>query len=116
MKDKPHDEAMAQAYRKRPTEAFAMFLSLLLDGGQRGESCAPIAMDSPTATPDARVTVHRHDRLAGQRRSRLSPPARHGRGQRAGFGGEDIAGSTGALTASGRCGGILGHDQGFSSS
>lgn len=37
MKDKPHDEAMAQAYRKRPAEAFAMFRSLLLDGGQRGE-------------------------------------------------------------------------------
>ena len=37
MKDKPHDEAMAQAYRKRPGEAFAMFRSLLLDGGQRGE-------------------------------------------------------------------------------
>lgn len=37
MKDKPHDEAMAQAYRKRPAEAFAMFRSLLLDSGQRGE-------------------------------------------------------------------------------
>ena len=37
MKDKPHDEAMAQAYRKRPAEAFAMFRSLLLDGGQPGE-------------------------------------------------------------------------------
>lgn len=37
MKDKPHDEAMAQAYRKRPAEAFAMFRSLLLDGCQRGE-------------------------------------------------------------------------------
>ena len=37
MKDKPHDEAMAQAYRKRPAEAFTMFRSLLLGGGQRGE-------------------------------------------------------------------------------
>ena len=37
MKDKPHDEAMAEAYRKQPGEAFAMFRALLLDGGQLGE-------------------------------------------------------------------------------
>ena len=37
MKDRPHDEAMADLYRKRPAEAFAMFLALLLDGGQLGE-------------------------------------------------------------------------------
>ena len=37
MKDKPHDEAMAEAYRKRPAEAVAMFRALLLDGGQFGE-------------------------------------------------------------------------------
>ena len=37
MKDRPHDEAMAEAYRKRPGEAFAMFRALLLDGGQLGE-------------------------------------------------------------------------------
>ena len=37
MNDRPHDEAMAEAYRKRPGEAFAMFRTLLLDGGQPGE-------------------------------------------------------------------------------
>lgn len=37
MKDRSHDEAMAEAYRKRPGEAFAMFLALLLDGGQLEE-------------------------------------------------------------------------------
>jgi hypothetical protein len=37
MTDRPHDEAMAEAYRKRPGEAFAMFRALLLDGGQLGE-------------------------------------------------------------------------------
>ena len=37
MNDRPHDEAMAEAYRKRPGEAFAMFRTLLLDGGQLGE-------------------------------------------------------------------------------
>lgn len=37
MKDRPHDEAMAEAYRKRPAEAVAMFRALLLDGGQLGE-------------------------------------------------------------------------------
>jgi hypothetical protein len=37
MKDQPHDDAMAEAYRKRPSEAFAMFQALLLNGGQRGE-------------------------------------------------------------------------------
>lgn len=37
MNDRPHDEAMAEAYRKRPGEAFAMFRALLLDGGQPGE-------------------------------------------------------------------------------
>lgn len=37
MSDRPHDEAMAEAYRKRPGEAFAMFWALLLDGGQPGE-------------------------------------------------------------------------------
>ncbi|EBM9597888.1 MULTISPECIES: hypothetical protein [Pseudomonadota] len=37
MKDKPHDDAMADLYRERPAEAFAMFRALLLDGGQPGE-------------------------------------------------------------------------------
>lgn len=37
MKDKPHDDAMADLYRKRPSEALAMFRALLLDGGQLGE-------------------------------------------------------------------------------
>lgn len=37
MSDRPHDEAMAEAYRKRPGEAFAMFRALLLGGGQPGE-------------------------------------------------------------------------------
>ncbi|CBA17116.1 hypothetical protein XACN24_12920 [Xanthomonas albilineans] len=37
MRDKSHDEVMAQAYRKRPAEAFAMFRSLLLNDGRRGE-------------------------------------------------------------------------------
>ncbi|CAJ7575273.1 Uncharacterised protein [Burkholderia pseudomallei] len=37
MKDRAHDEAMAEAYRKRPGEACAMFRALLLDGGQPGE-------------------------------------------------------------------------------
>lgn len=37
MSERPHDEAMAEAYRKRPGEAFAMFRALLLGGGQPGE-------------------------------------------------------------------------------
>ena len=37
MSDRPHDEAMAEAYRKRPSEAFTMFRALLLDGGRPGE-------------------------------------------------------------------------------
>jgi hypothetical protein len=37
MNDRPHDEAMAEAYRKRPGEAFAMLRALLLGGGQPGE-------------------------------------------------------------------------------
>lgn len=37
MKDRPHDEAMAETYRKHPTEALAMFWSLLRKGGQRDE-------------------------------------------------------------------------------
>lgn len=37
MKDRPHDEAMAEAYRKRPGEAFAMFWALLTKNGQPGE-------------------------------------------------------------------------------
>ncbi|WP_318628864.1 hypothetical protein [Proteus mirabilis] len=37
MKDKQHDEAMADLYRERPAEAFAMFRALLLDAGQPGE-------------------------------------------------------------------------------
>lgn len=36
MKDRPHDEAMADLYRKQPGEAFTMFRALLRDG-QRGE-------------------------------------------------------------------------------
>lgn len=37
MKDRSHDDVMAERYRKRPSEALAMFQALLLDGGQRGE-------------------------------------------------------------------------------
>lgn len=37
MRDKPHDEAMADLYRDQPAEAFAMFRALLLDGGQSEE-------------------------------------------------------------------------------
>ena len=37
MSDRPHDEAMAEAYRKRPSEAFAMLRALLLGCGQPGE-------------------------------------------------------------------------------
>lgn len=37
MNDRSHDDAMAEAYRKRPGEAFAMFRTLLLDNGQRSE-------------------------------------------------------------------------------
>ena len=41
MKDKPHDEAMADLYRERPAEAFAMFRALLLDAGQPGITAPP---------------------------------------------------------------------------
>jgi hypothetical protein len=37
MRDKSHDEIMGRNYRERPSEAVAMFKSMLFDGGELGE-------------------------------------------------------------------------------
>lgn len=67
MKDRPHDEAMAEAYRKRPGEAFAMFRALLLNGGRPGLAAiaSPMAKVKPSAGASTALRASR--RPAGRR-------------------------------------------------